>query len=83
MKVVPDVKTNPFVDIKIHQERKLSVFVKKLLKGKIVKLIYVPNVKMVDIVILRMPQMKFNAFVRFHSTESFVKVRVSCQMHTV
>ena len=53
------------------------MFVKKLLKGKIVKLIYVPNVKMEGFVISRMQQMKFDAFARFHSTESFVKV-VTC-----
>ena len=77
MKVVQNVKTNPFVDIKIHQEKKQSVFAKKPPRVIIVKLIYVQNVKMEDFVISRMQQMKFDAFARFHSTESFVKV-VTC-----
>ena len=69
---------NPFADIKIYQEKKLSVFARKLQRAIIAKLIYVRIVKMEDFVISKMRQMILNAFVRFHIMANSVKVKFAC-----
>ena len=74
--VVQNVRTNPFVGIEIYQKKKLSVFVRKLQRAIIAKLIYARVVKMEDFVISKMRHMILNAFVRFHIMANFVKVKL-------